>query len=420
MSNELDNAIQALPSKEFFIDMLTKDISLQECILDLLDNSVHSLIRQNDLDVMQSLFEGKLPRKSVDASVKIEFSPTLFRIKDTCGGISIKEAKEQIFLFGKPQPDPKHTGLGVYGIGMKRAMFKIGEDIKVQSHTTTEKFLVELNVPTWKKSPNWTLNFTHAEKAKSVEGGTTIEVRTLLDTPEKYFGLTSFKQSLIQRISVSYALFIKAGLEITVNGTKVEGDIPSFAEGKELKPVRQAFKKDGVDVLVLAGLSPRDDRRAHGWYIFCNGRLVLEADKTEKTGWGLNHVPNFHPKYNHFLGFVYFRSKDVRKLPWTTTKEGVERESKIYQYALQEMRSVSRAVLDFLNDMYGDIELKGLDERHLLDNAKEVKIEKVAGRKNTGFVAEVAKRSENDLVVIQYKKSRKDVEKVKKAIGGAM
>ena len=33
---------KAHPSKAFFIEMLTRDITLADCILDLVDNSVHS------------------------------------------------------------------------------------------------------------------------------------------------------------------------------------------------------------------------------------------------------------------------------------------------------------------------------------------------------------------------------------------
>src|SRR5437016_5230618 len=133
MSDDFDMTIQAYPSKDFFIDMLTRDLSLRDCILDLVDNSVHSLVRHNNLDVVSDLFSGRMPRKSVDATVELELSPTRFSISDTCGGITVDEAKNFVFLFGKPQPDPKHTGLGVYGIGMKRALFKIGRMITVKS-----------------------------------------------------------------------------------------------------------------------------------------------------------------------------------------------------------------------------------------------------------------------------------------------
>lgn len=420
MADDLDRTVQAQPSKEFFIDMLTRDISLQECILDLLDNSVHSLIRAKNLDVMESMLKGQLPKKTVSASVDIDFSPARFTIKDTCGGITITEAKEQVFLFGKPQPDPKHSGLGVYGIGMKRAVFKIGNLVSVESQTTGEIFKVEIDVDKWKKKPtDWTLEFTYAKKAKNKTSGTNIEVKALHETAKKYFGMSSFENMLRERIATTYALFLCAGLSVRVNGKAVKQDIPTIAESESLKPTRQTTKKNGVDILIVAGLSPKTDRRGHGWYIFCNGRLVLAREQTERTGWGQNNVPNFHPKYNHFLGFVYFQSKDVRKLPWTTTKEGVERESIVYQYALQHMRTIGRPILDFLNDMYGDVEVRGVEQRELLDKAAAVNLEKVAGRSNTAFKADVKRIRDDDLVAIQYKKKRKDVEKVKKAIGSS-
>ena len=45
--------IDASPTKELFINVLTKDISLKDCILDLLDNSVDSYIRMEIPDRRQ-------------------------------------------------------------------------------------------------------------------------------------------------------------------------------------------------------------------------------------------------------------------------------------------------------------------------------------------------------------------------------
>src|SRR6266545_4549677 len=144
MPDEL--VIHADPSKSFFIDMLTRDISLAECVLDLVDNSLHSLIRDTDLDVMQVLLGKKVARKPSDAKISIRFDSSEFRIEDTCGGITIEEAANEVFRFGKVKPDRAHTGLGVYGIGMKRAVFKLGRMIAVESSTDQEEFLVEIDV----------------------------------------------------------------------------------------------------------------------------------------------------------------------------------------------------------------------------------------------------------------------------------
>ena len=36
----MDNIIQGNPTKGFFIEMITRDISIKDAILDLLDNSI--------------------------------------------------------------------------------------------------------------------------------------------------------------------------------------------------------------------------------------------------------------------------------------------------------------------------------------------------------------------------------------------
>ena len=47
--------INAQPSKSLFIDMLRKDIALIEPILDLADNSIDSLMRRHNRNVMDIL-----------------------------------------------------------------------------------------------------------------------------------------------------------------------------------------------------------------------------------------------------------------------------------------------------------------------------------------------------------------------------
>ena len=78
---ETDNIIFTEPSKTFFIDMLTRDITATQSILDLVDNSIHSIITETDIDVMQSLL-GKVSVKKVDASISILLSKGKFQIED--------------------------------------------------------------------------------------------------------------------------------------------------------------------------------------------------------------------------------------------------------------------------------------------------------------------------------------------------
>src|SRR5258708_14424950 len=172
---ENENIIHGEPSKAFFIEMLTRDITATQCILDLVDTSIHNLIRETDIDVMNLLL-GRASKPKVAAEISIALSRTQFQISDTCGGITIKDAREDVFRHGNPSHEKNHTGLGVSGIGMKRAFFKLGPLVRVESQTSTEEFLVVIDVDRWKrKEDDWSFTFYYPPpRAESNGVGTTI------------------------------------------------------------------------------------------------------------------------------------------------------------------------------------------------------------------------------------------------------
>ena len=408
---------KAHPSKAFFIDMLTRDLTLSDCILDLIDNSIHSLIKKSKLDVSQHLFTGSkvMPIKGL---IDLQFSPSRFVLVDDCGGISVEDAKDDVFLLGNPATDGRQPGLGVYGIGMKRAFFKIGDRISISSHTSTEEFRIDIDVNEWKaKAEDWTFPFSFARQRNSKRGGTTIAVSDVHATVREQFQAASFRNLLLEKISTAYALFLKAGLKIRINDEPAVPDMPEFGESASLRTHRHMVRVADVDILFMVGVSPERDKTPRGWYVFCNGRLVLDADQTRRTGWGVESHPHFHTKYNHFLGYVYFRSRDVQKLPWTTTKDGIVWESPIYQRALSEMRILSRPVLDFLNSLYSDVRAQSEPERVLLKEAKAVDPTEVAQRKDTVFQAKATKEPGDSEISIQYKRPKRKIDEIKKKLG---
>jgi hypothetical protein len=77
--------IEAIPTKRLFIDILTRDISVRACILDLIDNSVDAYIR-NEL--------------SERREIRLNISEDEFEIFDNCGGIEYNFLKTTVFRFG--------------------------------------------------------------------------------------------------------------------------------------------------------------------------------------------------------------------------------------------------------------------------------------------------------------------------------
>lgn len=98
--------INAEPTKTFFVDMLTRDIALEQAILDLVDNSVDGAkaLRSNgDLP-----FSGKC--------VQIIFNKDKFQILDNCGGFDSATARNYAFRFGRPLGSPRTPhSIGQFG-----------------------------------------------------------------------------------------------------------------------------------------------------------------------------------------------------------------------------------------------------------------------------------------------------------------
>src|SRR4051812_14047774 len=92
---------RATPSKAFFIDMLTRDIGIADAILDLVDNAIDKAVKVEDLDVTLWL-QGETTPPVVGRRISVTLSAEAFAIEDTCGGITLDEAQNNVFLFGNP------------------------------------------------------------------------------------------------------------------------------------------------------------------------------------------------------------------------------------------------------------------------------------------------------------------------------
>ena len=142
--------VDASPAKAFFVEMITRDIELQDAILDLLDNCIDGVRRLGRT-------RGEHPYQGYHAH--ITFSEDEFVIEDNCGGIPYDVAQRYAFMMGRPAEyaGGKAGTIGVYGIGMKRAIFKMGRSCVVFSDTQQKAFEVEITKAWLDDDQNWTL-----------------------------------------------------------------------------------------------------------------------------------------------------------------------------------------------------------------------------------------------------------------------
>ena len=124
-------------------------------------------------------------------------------------------------------------------------------------------------------------------------------------------------------------MFLDRFIAVSLNEKPVLPNRIPRAESEDIPLTIDKFESHGVKVTLIAGLYPKPlwaYERA-GWYVLCNGRVVLVPTKTDLTTWG-SPRQIFQNKFNGFVGVAFFQSKDPLLLPWTTTKRGLNRESR--------------------------------------------------------------------------------------------
>jgi len=418
---------QAYVTKSFLIDIITRDIGITEAILELVDNSLDRAVELFEIDVTKSLvedyqFNAKL-KLSEPITVNIRLSKNDFVIEDNCGGISREDLENEVFIFGNPKEDTNYNGLSAFGIGMKRAFFKLGKKVELYTTTEDEESAVIWDINEWLElgEENWNIPFSNVDDV-SLEyehelPGTIIKLEELNESVKSRFEQVEFINALKSRLKIGYALFIKSGVKILLNGEELTHNLPGFFTSEEIGYTSKKIKHKDVEIQLLAGISPVEDRTPRGWYVFCNGRMVLEADKTTETGWG-TALPQFHPKFNHFLGFASFKSKNVKSLPWSSTKWGVERDSPVYLVALEEMHLQTTPitnVLDRWKDSKDDDDIPTIGLKELLRDGKVVSV--FASAKAEATFEYKPKKERPDTIRISFIKDRSLVESVKEALG---
>ena len=374
------DTVSASPSKNFFVDMLTRDIDLTDAILDLLDNCIDGILRQpKDEKPAESLEPGK-PYKGYWA--KITATPEEFSITDNCGGIPRDLAINKAFRLGRSKTDTVEQDkdiptIGMYGIGMKRALFKMGRHSKVISRHSGDAYCVEISKDWLDDDEHWELILNDIDNT-SVDldsDGTSITVSSLHSGIADQFNKNSnsFLTNLKKEIANLFALIIGKGFEVSLNGEIINPVSFAILFPKNWKQVetiqpyayKATIKAVEVELAVgfyreLAAESELDSeqqlpRRTDnaGWTIICNDRVVLHHDKTPITGWGMRNVPKYHTQFIAIGGVVRFSSNNSLELPLNTTKRGLDTSSSTYRHTLPRMMEGLKKFTDFTNQWKG-------------------------------------------------------------------
>lgn len=377
MSADGTTRVDAHPEKRFFVDMLTRDIELAPAIIDLVDNSI---------DGAKRLRPKEADDRYKDLWVRLTLGADEFEIVDSCGGFSRDHAANYAFKFGRPADQPATPGeVGQFGVGMKRAIFKIGRKFLVAATTSDDHWQVEVDVDEWLGDPaDWTFPLEDSNGDGPADPGTRVRCTRLLPATRSRFDQPAFVSRVLSEISMRHALALEQGLQIEVNGRPLRPRPPTLMASDELEPISytEVLKApDGpeVQMRLYAGLASADvadeeidtddptlftGSDAAGWYVFCNGRALLFANRSRLTGWG-EEVPRFHPQFRRFRGFV-FLSGESAAMPWNTAKTDVDEDSEIWVQTRHHIVEALRKSVTLMNRIKREVEQRPPEDRPLV------------------------------------------------------
>jgi hypothetical protein len=376
--------VEATPEKRFFISMLVKDIELIPAILDLVDNSIDGAKRIRPKTKAANRFSG--------LHVRLEADSKRFYIEDNCGGIEASHAREYAFRFGRAKGVQETAGeVGQFGVGMKRALFKLGSAFWIDSTAAHSSFVLPVDVDEWAKdrSPDWSFEFQEVDEKTEHPGdecGTKIEVTGLHPSVSADFNNDAFLSRLRAALELRHQEALQKGIELKLGGVTLKPIVPSLRSSDRFRPVhieRNIHSNGGgaVHMSLFAGVEGgkavadvgEDDGEGEsfkqpsraGWYLFCNDRLLLAADQTPLTGWGTAGAA-YHPQYRLFRGYVYLTAADSSLLPWNTTKTGVDEDSPVFRKVQSEMFEALRMVQAIMNRAKTERQDRDPDDRPVL------------------------------------------------------
>jgi hypothetical protein len=310
------------------LNSLTRDVTVQSCIFELIDNSIDA-------------------KKDGTCEITIQLIDSIFSIQDNASGISLSDFENSALRFGRVNAE-KQSGIGAFGIGLNRAILTLGKELELLSETKDTRVSVAFNIDNYLKQEEWNIPISKIEKIGNT--GTLIKI-TLKEEINSIFSDDMIKE-LQMELSKRYGYLIqKEKCVIHFNDKKIDAAIPTFRENGDFRILKKSFIEKEVEVDIKLGqhqkhrFSYEDDYNQsinkeitseQGWFVYCNDRAILLNEFSEDVGW----ETKLHSQHYGVVGEIHFRGKS-NLLPWGTDKVNTNLNNEIYKKALPFMKEFS-------------------------------------------------------------------------------
>lgn len=315
---------------------MTKDITTLECIFDLIDNAIDAARNAMLLRPGVVFDQYGLPADYSGFSVALRLAPNSFAILDNCAGIEETTLADRAFVTGTRSAH--RFGIGHFGIGLKRALMRLGTSYALSTSTGAYSAKLRFEEADFgsidEELEAETLATHRCAKTLVCVSGLRLGVRQEFSVGSKW------RSTIGRDLSRRYGLYVAKGFKISVNGA----EIAPFGPGlRTTGPVpvhsRHASLGDGVDAFIESGMHESyrltdesgwkrnsDLTDQFGWYFVCNDRIIRVATKEQDLGF----TAHWHQEYYGFVGWVRFVAEDAQHLPWDTKKSSIDTSSSAF------------------------------------------------------------------------------------------
>ncbi len=309
--------ISAIPSKRLYLSIIA-DYDLNRSICELIDNALDIWIKSG---------------KIIPLKVQIDFDKNqqTICISDNAGGVK-KDNLSVIVGPGQTTNESTDEVIGIFGVGAKRAVVALAQDIKITTRYGKDKtYLLEFNDSWLNTDDKWILNLYEVDDI--AEGTTKIELQKLRMqiTDDAVSHLKLHLQATYARFLSNKQAIIMLGQDAIEPRSFENWAFPPGYEPRKYFGELKTEEDEIVKVEVLAGLTLESSPSGgeYGVYFYCNDRLIAQGLKTYEVGFtkGLAGLP--HAKISLTRVIVSLKGK-VRLMPWNSSKSGIDTKHRIF------------------------------------------------------------------------------------------
>lgn len=313
---ERTRSVDATPSKRLYLSIIA-DYDINKAISELIDNALDIWVkggRKTDLNI----------------EVALDRNQQRIAVTDNAGGI---DESELSYMVG-----PGHTGnvdtdesIGIFGVGTKRAVVALAQNVSIRTRQTRETHLLEFDDAWINDDASWNLPVYKVDRISA--GTTQIELVKLRKTIDE-----QTVPSLREHLGATYAKFLTSGkVTISVNGDAIEPVTfenwaypPKFEPRKYTGEIETA---DGskVEVNAIAGLTMESSPAGgeYGVYFYCNDRLVARALKTIEVGFSKGMAGKPHADIS-LAQVIVSLNGEARLMPWNSSKSDINASHEVF------------------------------------------------------------------------------------------